>query len=137
MGQARATVDKFYELFADGRITDSVELFDPACITLMPTGALNQSEHEAMGHTFKNAFPDAHMVVDRAVENGNEIVVLGQFKGTHKGDLQSPGGTIPASGNALDLRFIDYFKVEDGRIVDHQTIFDQMELLGQLGALPG
>jgi len=34
------------------------------------------------------------------------------------------------------VRYIEYFKVVDGRIVDQQTIFDQMEFLGQLGALP-
>ena len=49
--------------------------------------------------------------------------------------MVSPQGTIPASGRSLDLRFIDYFKVENGVIVDHQTIFDQMEFLGRLGAL--
>ena len=69
-------------------------------------------------------------------EAGADVVVLGHFRGTHGGDLVSPGGTIPASGNDLNLRFIDYFKVENGVIVDHQTVFDQMEMLGQLGALP-
>ena len=63
-------------------------------------------------------------------------MVLGYFRGTHTGDLQSPTGTIPASGNELNLRFMDYFKVQDGRIVDHQTVFDQVEMLGQLGAMP-
>lgn len=136
MGNTRDVVDQFYALFAAGKIADATELFDSACVTLMPTGALDQAEHEAMGHAFKAALPDAHMAVDRVVESGDEIVVLGHFRGTHAGDLQSPGGTIPASGNELNLRFMDYFKIGAGRIVDHQTIFDQMEMLGQLGALP-
>jgi predicted ester cyclase len=135
MGQARDTVEKFFELFAADKITDATELFDPSCITLMPAGALTQAEHEGMGHAFKAGLPDCFMAVDRIVESGEEIVVLGHFKGTHTGDLQSPGGTIPSSGKALNLRFIDYFKVVDGRIVDHQTIFDQIEMLTQLGAV--
>jgi predicted ester cyclase len=136
MGEARDAVERFYELFAAGKITDAAEVFDPSCITLMPGGALTQPEHEGVAHAFKAAFPDSHMAVDHMVECGDEIVVLGHFRGSHTGDLQSPGGILPASGNDLNLRFIDYFKVEAGRIVDHQTIFDQMELLGQLGALP-
>src|SRR3954447_404354 len=136
MGQPRQVVDKFFELFAAGKLTDATELFDPKCITLMPAGPLNQTEHEAMGHAFKNGLPDARMVVDHAIESGDEVVVLGHFKGTHTGDLVSPGGTIPASGKTLDMRFVDYFKVSGDKIVDHQTIFDQMDLLGQLGALP-
>ena len=136
MGQARDAADKFYEFFAAGKIAETAGLFDPACITLMPTGALTQPEHIEMGHAFKAAFPDSHMVVDSAVESGSEMVVLGHYRGTHTGDLVSPGGTIPASGKDLNLRFMDYFKVEGGKIVDHQVVFDQMEMLGQLGALP-
>jgi predicted ester cyclase len=136
VGQARETVESFFELFAAGKITDATELFDPSCITVMPAGALTQAEHEGMGRAFKAGLPDCYMAVDRIVESGDEIVVLGHFKGTHSGDLQSPGGTIPASGKALNLRFMDYFKVVGGMIVDHQTIFDQIEMLTQLGALP-
>jgi len=98
---------------------------------------MNQVEHEAMGHAFKAAFPDSYMAVEKIVESGDDLlVVLGYFRGTQSGDLQSPGGRIPASGNQLNLRFMDYFKVDGDRIVDHETIFDQMEMLGQLGALP-
>ncbi|HUO49129.1 MAG TPA: ester cyclase [Acidimicrobiales bacterium] len=137
MGEARRTAERFFELFAAGKMTDASELYDPACITVMPTGRLNQAEHEQMGYAFKAALPDSKMVVDNAVESGDEIVVLGHFGGTHTGDLVSPGGTIPASGRTLHLRFMDYFKVLDGKIVDHQTIFDQVDMLTQLGAMPG
>jgi len=137
VGQARETVEKFFALFAAGRITDATELFDPSCITLMPTGALSQAEHEGMGHAFKAGLPDSYMAVDRMVESGCEVVVLGHFRGTHLSDLQAPGGTIPAAGRSLNLRFMDYFKVDAGKIVDHQTIFDQVEMLTQLGAMPG
>ena len=137
MGNALDVAERFYELFAAGKIADASALFDPACITLMPGGALNQNEHEAMGHAFKQAFPDSSMHVDHVVESGDDVVVLGHFRGTHTGDLVSANGTIPASGQNLDLRFMDYFKVPGDKITDHQTVFDQMELLGQLGALPG
>lgn len=137
MSNARDIVDRFYELFGAGKIADATDLFDSACITVMPgAGALTQPEHEAVGHAFKAAFPDSAMNVDHAVESGGEIVVLGHFTGTHTGDLVSENGTIPASGNALNLRYMDYFKVTGDKITDHQVVFDQMELLGQIGALP-
>jgi predicted ester cyclase len=136
MTHTRDAIDRFYELFAAGKLGDATALFDPACITLMPGGPLDQTQHEAMGNAFKAALPDASMAVDHTVESGDDIVVLGRFQGTHTGDLQSAAGTVPASGNELNLRFIDYFKVTGEKIVEHQTIFDQMELLGQLGALP-
>jgi predicted ester cyclase len=137
MSNARDIVDRFYELFAAGKIADATELFDPACITVMPgAGPLTQAEHEAVGNAFKAAFPDSRMNVEHTVESGDEIVVLGRFTGTHTGDLVSANGTIPASGGALNLRFTDYFKVSGDKITDHQVVFDQLELLGQVGALP-
>jgi predicted ester cyclase len=84
---------------------------------------------------FNGAFPDGRMEVDRTVESGDEVCTLGRFKGTHTGDLVSPNGTIPASGNALDLPFADYFRVVDGEIVAQESVFDQMTLLAQIGAL--
>jgi predicted ester cyclase len=136
MGQARQTVEKFFELFGSGKIVDATELFDPSCITVMPSGRLTQAEHEGMARAFKTGLPDCSMTVDHVVEKDDEVVVLGHFIGTHTGDLQSAGGTLPASGNKLHLRFMDYFKVVGGKIVDHQTVFDQVEMLTQLGAMP-
>jgi predicted ester cyclase len=138
MAAARDTVQKFYDLFAAGKITESAECFDPNCMTLMPGGApMNQAEHEATGHAFNNALPDSHMVIDQTVESGDEVVVMGHFVGTQTGDFVTPNGTIPATGRPLNLRFVDYFKVVGGKIVDHQIVFDQMEMMGQLGVLPG
>ena len=136
MGQAKDVVMRFFEYFADGKMTDAGELYDDACVTVMPGGALGKKEHEQMGLAFKAGLPDSQMQVDHVVETGDEVVVLGHFRGTHTGDLQSSGGVLPASGNRLDLRFIDYFRVENGKIVDHQTAFDQLEMVGQLTPAP-
>jgi hypothetical protein len=34
------------------------------------------------------------------------------------------------------MAYADYFQVVDGKIVAQEVIFGQMELLGQIGALP-
>ena len=72
MGSSSEVVEKFYGLFADGKITYATALSDPSCITLMPAGALNQVEHEALRRTFRVAFPDSPMVVDHVVKSGTE-----------------------------------------------------------------
>ena len=136
MGQAREAVQRFYDLFAKGDLQAAMDLFDPACMSYMPGAALDQAGHRAMGEAFRAGLPDCRMVIDNAVEGGDEIVVIGHFQGTHTGDLISPNGTIPASGSPLNLGFMDYFRVADGRITEHRTVFDQMEMLTQLGAMP-
>lgn len=136
MGEARDVVERFYGLFGDGDFVGARNLYTDDCITVTPGGPLNNDQHEAFGRAFKSAFPDGGMEVGRAVEDGDEVCVVGRFKGTHTGDLVSPQGTIPASGNALDMPFADYFRVRGGKIAEQESIFDQMTLLGQLGALP-
>jgi steroid delta-isomerase-like uncharacterized protein len=136
MAQPRSVVQQFFDLFAAGKIAETRDLFDPQCISVMPGGSLDVEQHEAMAEAFRVAFPDSQMVVDHTVETGDEIVVLGHFVGTNSGDFVGPDGTIPASGKALNLRFIDYFKVVNGRIADHNTAFDQVEMLRQIGAMP-
>ena len=76
------------------------------------------------------------MDIVRAVEAGDQVYVSGRFKGTHSGDLVSPQGTIPASGNSLDMPFVDYFRVQGGKIVEHEVVWDQVGMMGQLGASP-
>ncbi|HET6873679.1 MAG TPA: ester cyclase, partial [Acidimicrobiales bacterium] len=65
---------------------------------------------------------------------GDEAFVEGRFLGTHSGDMVTPQGTVPASGNKIELRFADYFRVANGKIIDHRTYWDQVDMMTQLGA---
>lgn len=136
MGEPRKTAERFYERFGAGDLDGALALFADDCVTVTPVGPLSNEEHQAFGQSFRNALPDAHMDVVRAVEAGDEVHITGRFKGTHTGDLVSPQGTIPASANAIDVPFAEYWKVADGKIVGHEVIWDQMGMLAQLGALP-
>ena len=137
MGEARDMADTFYEHFGAGDLKAVTALFADGCVTVTPAGTFTPEEHEAFGQGFKNAFPDSRMEVVRAVESADEVYITGRFKGTHTGPLVSPQGTIPPSGQPLDLPYADYFRVAGGRIVEHEVIWDQLGFLGQLGALPG
>jgi predicted ester cyclase len=124
------------DAFAAGDFAALTALFADDCMSVTPAGTFDNADHRAMIGAFLAAFPDAHHDVQRAVEAGDEVYLSGRFKGTHTGDLVGPNGTIPASGRPLDLPYIDYFRVVDGKIVAHEVIWDQVCLLGQIGALP-
>lgn len=122
MGEARATVDRFYDCFAASDWEGARSCYADDCITVMPGMQLDNDAHMALGKAFKAAMPGGHMEVVRAVENGNEVFLGGTFRGTHTGDMVTPQGSIPASGNELALPFADYFRVEDNRIVEHNVV---------------
>jgi steroid delta-isomerase-like uncharacterized protein len=136
MGATRDVVEQFYKRFEAGDMAAATEMFTDDCVTVTPAGALSNAEHEAFGNAFKSAMPDGRMEVVRVVESGDEIYVSGRLQGTHENELVTAQGTIPASGNAVDLPFADYFRVADGRIAEHEVVWDQLGLMAQLGAMP-
>jgi len=53
-------------------------------------------------------------------------------RGIHTSDLLG----VPASGRPIELRIINVFKVQDGRVVEQWAEPDLFGLLQQLGAIP-
>jgi steroid delta-isomerase-like uncharacterized protein len=81
---------------------------------------------------------------DRASEDvvliaeGDDVVELARYTGTHTGTWRNPNGVeIPATGKKVDFPFVGVFKVEDGKISSIRIHFDQIEVLTQLGLMPG
>lgn len=136
MAEARAVAERFFERFGLGDLDGAFALFSPDCIALTPSGPLNNEKHHKAAQALKRALPDSSMELVRVIEHGEAVYVTGRFKGTHSGDLATPMGTIPASGKTLDLIFVDYFRVVDGRIVECEAVRDRLEMILQLGGVP-
>lgn len=136
MGQALDVVQQFYDHFAANDMEAADDLFVESCVTVTPVAQLNKADHRAFGEAFKTALNDARMEVVHALENGDEVFLSGRFKGTHTGELRLAQGSVPPSGNQIDVPFADYFRTSNGRIVAHEVYWDQMAMMGQLGALP-
>lgn len=79
-----------------------------------------------------SAFPDYKVNVERIVAEGNRVAVLSTFGGTHTGPFMG----IPPTGRGVQVREIDTFTVENGKIVDILYNYDLMSLVQQIGAFP-
>ena len=135
MGQARDVAERFFERFGAGELTAAMACFAPDCVAVTPTGSLNNARHHAAAEALKQALPDAHMELIRIVEAADEVYVTGRFRGTHRNDLVTPLGTIRGSGRTLDLLFVDYFRVCDGKIVECEAVRDRLDMILQLGGI--
>ena len=85
---------------------------------------------------WKTAFPDAAGTVTRSVCSGNTAALEVTWKGTHTGPLETPAGTIPASGKRQETPAAMFFTFEGGKIKQSHQYFDSMTLLMQIGAQP-
>jgi steroid delta-isomerase-like uncharacterized protein len=85
---------------------------------------------------WKTAFPDAAGSVTSAVACGNKAALEVTWKGTHTGPLETPEGTIPASGKRQETPAAFFFTFEGDKIKESRHYFDSMTLLKQIGAQP-
>lgn len=86
--------------------------------------------------TFVTAFPDARIEAKNIFTQGNTVVVEGIFSGTHDGTLKTPMGDVPATGRRVSGEFIQVFEVDRGLVKRDHLVYDQVQLMTQLGMAP-
>jgi len=85
---------------------------------------------------FITAFPDARVEAKKIVAQGNNVVVHGVFTGTHNGTLKTPMGNVPATGRKVKGEYVQIIEVDRGLIKRIDLIYDQVQLMTQLGMAP-
>lgn len=78
------------------------------------------------------AFPDLRFTVEELVAEGDLVAARCSWRGTHKGEAFLG---IPPSGRAILVRSMEFFRLRDGRIVEHWDNVDELGMLTQLGDL--
>ena len=86
-------------------------------------------------------FPDFRQQVVEIVAVGDNVIVREKMSGTHDGI-----GRIPVNGGMLvgvaptkrhyEIDAIHWFKVRDGKIVDHYAVRDDLAMMQDLGLSP-
>ena len=84
-----------------------------------------------------DAFPDLErrdwIVIGGETEQGNHWVGCG---GHYSGTFVAPWLDIPATGHLAHMRFHEFFRFEEGKIVEIQALWDIPELMMQANAWP-
>ncbi len=81
---------------------------------------------------FFTGLPDVTVTMEDLVVSGDRVVGRFTYRGTHSGNFVG----VPASGNAVEMRSIDIWRVENGMFVEHWDELNLMEVFQQLGVLP-
>ena len=81
---------------------------------------------------FIAGFPDLKIITDDILAEEIACSTRGHFTGTHKGEFMG----IPATGKTINVKFIDMWKLKDGRLHESWVVMDIAALMQQIGAMP-
>ncbi len=128
------------------RYTDAINAHDAAAIGALyaddavfsePAGAFRGREAIVQyWERFFAAFPDLNGRDEFKAESGDTAINEWWFSGTNSGPLETPEGTMPATGKQVKLGGCDALTVHEGRIRSHRAYYDQLGLMTQLGLVP-
>ena len=81
------------------------------------------------------ALPDAKVEILNLIVGDEWTAAESVARGTHRGPLVGPNGTIDQSLGKVELPFCELLRVVDGQIVEGRVYFDGTTLMRQLGVL--
>ncbi len=81
---------------------------------------------------FRSAFPDIVVTLEDEVAEGDKVVTRGVFAGTHTGEFMG----IPATGRKVTIKYLDIWRLENGKAKENWVQMDLLGLMQQLGVIP-
>jgi predicted ester cyclase len=81
---------------------------------------------------FLQAIPDARGEVLDVVAEGDKVVLVDRFGGTHHGEFLGRPGT----GDRIEWMAIHIYTIRDGKVLEDAYMRDELAMLQQLGLLP-
>jgi steroid delta-isomerase-like uncharacterized protein len=81
---------------------------------------------------FKAIFPDLEEDLRDVIASGDTVATRWVLTGSQRQDFMG----IPASGQAIRVEGMNFYRLKDGRVTDIWTQFDGVTLMRQLGAVP-
>jgi predicted ester cyclase len=80
----------------------------------------------------RSAFPDFKITIDEVVVSGDKVWARQKGGGTNLGSFAGH----PPTGIKAFIDVIDVVRIEDGKIVEHWGVPDQLGMMMQLGLIP-
>ena len=81
---------------------------------------------------FQAAFSDKVCIDEARLAEGEWMAAFGRQEATHSGEFMG----IAPTGKRVEIRYMDFWKVVDGKIVDNYVMVDFPHVMQQLGVDP-
>ena len=122
----------FYDILTQKETGTADEIFHPEFIHhSFPTTSKGPQAIKDSLTIFTSGFPDIEAYVEEALEEGDTVVTRGYWTASHKGEFMG----IPATGNNVNVKYIDMWKIKDGKLFESRVQMDMAGLMQQLGVI--
>jgi len=82
------------------------------------------------------AFPDWHETIEEIIAEGDKVCVrLRIDTGIHTGELNLLGISVSPTGKKSTVKSIQIWRIVDGKVVEQEGVYDELDLLRQMGLI--
>jgi predicted ester cyclase len=131
--ETRAVIEGMVDGLNDHRIVDIGEFFDESFRWMGNTGCgTKEGVREFQDNwqkPFQAAFSDKVCVDEARLYMGEWAAAFGRQEAVHSGTFMG----VKPSGKKIQIRYMDFWKVERGKITDNWVMVDFPHVLAQLG----
>jgi steroid delta-isomerase-like uncharacterized protein len=133
-GSCRDLVNRMIEEIQNNKHIELCdELFSENFINHTPPPGI-ASNRDGMRQLFSmmhTAFPDGHISIADQISDGSKVWTRKTFSGTHTGAFRN----IPPTGKTITYEVVDILTIENGKMTQHWSVVDRLNLFQQLGAI--
>jgi len=131
--QTRAVIENMVDGLNDHRIVDIGEFFSEGFRWMGNTGCGTKNGlkefQENWQMPFQTAFSDKICIDEARLYMGEWAAAFGRQEATHSGAFMG----IAPTRKRIEIRYMDFWKVEEGKITDNWVMVDFPHVLAQLG----
>ena len=84
-----------------------------------------------------SAMPDLKVKIHQLLGEGDLVADVITFNGTQTGPLNLPGMSSPPTGKVFEVRMVNVWGLENGKIAQHWGQWDVLGFMRTLGVGPG
>jgi len=130
--QNKAIVGRFLEATVASDQDRLNELLAPDFVAHQPEGPQNRQAFLQHLSTFRMAFSDSRFTIEEQIAEGDKVVTRATWQAIHSGEFQS----LPPTGKQIEVSTLLIGRIQDGKIVESRSLFDQLSMMQQLGLIP-
>lgn len=135
-GADRSLARRYFEdLFNAGDLGVAEEILSPEITfagPITPDGISGIDSFKRFAQAWYRGFPDRHFDMVEEWIDGDRIATLFHITGTHLGEFLGQAAT----GNAIDVKVMNFFRIKEGKITAIHAFFNPLELLQPVGLAP-